>query len=314
MAFKTNINVSKPLPYVHNPVQKTVDKVNESVPLDKSQKNIVDLTPKGLSPSVNKAYNNILAGTKSTGTNPTGSVSPLGGYSPKSSIVSVDKPAGTVKNSYLDTAVDNIMSSSFGKSNGQKSENNVNDKSTYVNQNDRNAYKNSLLPNGTLSEPDSNSVRVVDYLNSKPDAHVTWDNELGQVLINGVPVPKDKVFLSSDGRSYVSRELVDSIYDSTVKNDNSAFENNVQRYDDVYDKLSTLSDKISSPEDFEYDARKDPLFKVYSDYYDSVMMHLQILWLSFRPVPADMSIPMQLRQPLRQKHSGMHKKQALFPL
>lgn len=129
-------------------------------------------------------------------------------------------------------------------------------------------YTNTYNDNGNLRNIAGDAVGVTDYFRNKPDAHVTWDSSTGDVMFNGAVIPKDKVYVSGDGRYYVSKSLLDNLYAKSQSDNPYSFDNRINRLNTSRDTINRELKNINNYDEFNYDPMSDPLYKIYAKYYD----------------------------------------------
>lgn len=127
-----------------------------------------------------------------------------------------------------------------------------------------------LTDSGNKAYEGADDVMLTEYFAGRPNARVVWNDGTKNVYINGVAVPKSEVYLSPDGKSFVSRSLAEQIYRSSQANDASSSFAMQNRYDRLYGEMADELKRLRSKGDFEYNYRNDPSFKAYSDYYDAL--------------------------------------------
>ena len=124
--------------------------------------------------------------------------------------------------------------------------------------------------NGNLLARPADSVQVTGYLNNVPNAHASWDTSQGELYINGINIPKNQVFLSDDGRAYVSKSVLDKVYENSVKNNPYSLNSRLGELDAGRERLLDEIENIRNYDKFSYDYRSDPLFAIYEKYYDEL--------------------------------------------
>lgn len=125
-----------------------------------------------------------------------------------------------------------------------------------------------MTDNGNRAFKTDEDVVVTDYLKSRPDSSVRWDASSGDLYVNGYRVPKNEVYLSPEGKSFVNRSTLDSIYRQTVESDPLSAYSVMKNFNDSQADLKSYLEEARNPQKFSYDPEKDKMFKYYSDYYD----------------------------------------------
>ncbi len=126
----------------------------------------------------------------------------------------------------------------------------------------------NLNENGNRTTAADDAVMLTEYYKGNPDASVVWNDSQRDVYINGVSIPKSDVYLSQDGKAFVSRGVADNIFKNSLSSDPTSSYSIFKSYDKAYKELDKYYDNVRNYGNFSYDYKNDPSYKAYSQYYD----------------------------------------------